>query len=196
MVSGREGGWLRARARKLLRRWRRDESGATAVEMAMVALPFLMLLFGIMTVCLFYFANFAIENAVWQAARAIRTGQLQNGQGAYSGTTTNADKKAAFKKALCAAAPSFLDCNGKAVVIVQSNANFSGISQPSCTSDGNIISDGSAAFSAGAGSSVVLVTVCYPWTLGGKLPLFKLGDLKDGSVLMQASVAFRSEPYN
>jgi Flp pilus assembly protein TadG len=196
MLSGRAGGWLRARARAQLRRWRRDESGATAVEFAIVAMPFLLLLFGIMSVCVFYFANFAIENAVWQAARAIRTGQLQQGQGAYAGTSTNADKKAAFKAALCAAAPTFLDCASKAVVIVQSNANFSGISQPSCTNDGNIINDSSAAFNTGAGSSVVLVTVCYPWEFGSKLPLFNIGNLNDGSLLMQASVAFRTEPYN
>jgi Flp pilus assembly protein TadG len=187
---------LRARTRARLGHWRRDESGATAVEMAVVAMPFLLLLFGIMSVSLFYFANFAIENAAWQAARAIRTGQLQTGQGAYTGTTTDADKKAAFKKALCAAAPTFLDCSNKAVVIVQSNANFSGITEPNCTSNGNIISDSSAAFNTGASSSVVLVTVCYPWDFGGKLPLFKIGNLRDGSLLMQASVAFRSEPYN
>jgi Flp pilus assembly protein TadG len=196
MASGLTGGLLRARARASLRRWRRDESGATAVEMAIVALPFLLLLFGIMSVCLFYFANFAIENAVWQAARAIRTGQVQQGKGAYVGKTTDADKKAAFKKALCAAAPTFLDCNSKAVVIVQSNANFSSISQPSCTNNGNVINDSAAAFNTGAGSAVVLVTVCYPWDFGGKLPLFKLGNLNDGSLLMQASVAFRTEPFN
>jgi Flp pilus assembly protein TadG len=196
MASGLRGGWLRARARAWLRRWRRDESGATAVEMAIVAMPFLLLLFGIMSVCLFYFANFAIENAVWQAARAIRTGQVQQGKGAFTGTSTNADKKAAFKKALCAAAPTFLDCNSKAVVIVQSNSNFSSISQPSCTSNGNVINDSAAAFDTGGGSAVVLVTVCYPWDFGGKLPLFKMGNLNDGSLLMQASVAFRTEPYN
>lgn len=196
MVSGEKGGWSRARARMLLRRLRREESGATAVEFGVIALPFLLLLFGIMSVCLFYFANFAIENAVWQAARAIRTGQLQQGKGAYTGASTDADKKAAFKQALCSYAPTFLDCNSKAVVIVQSNANFSGISEPSCTSDGNVINQSSAAFNAGSGSSVVLVTVCYPWNFGGKLPLFKMGNLNDGSLLMQASVAFRTEPYN
>ena len=58
------------------------------------------------------------------------------------------------------------------------------------------INDSSAAFNTGAASSVVLVTVCYPWEFGGKLPLFKMGNLNDGSLLMQASVAFRTEPYN
>jgi Flp pilus assembly protein TadG len=199
MVSGLAGsGWARrARARvlRLVGRCRRDESGATAIEFAIVALPFLMLLFGIMSVCLFYFANFSIENAVWLASRSIRTGQMQTSQGAYSGATTDADRKALFKKAMCALAPTFTDCLSKAVVIVQSNANFASISEPSCTSGGSLISDGSAAFNPGSGSSVVLVTVCYPWKWGGKLPLFKMGNLKDGSLLMQASVSFRSEPY-
>ena len=81
-------------------------------------------------------------------------------------------------------------------MIVQSNANFGSISEPSCTNNGNVINDSSAAFNTGSGSAVVLVTVCYPWEFGGKLPLFKMGNLNDGSLLMQASVAFRSEPYN
>ena len=72
-----------------------------------------------------------------QRAR-IRTGQLQTAQGAYYRRRPRTrDKKTAFKNALCAAAPTFLDCASKAVVIVQSNANFSSISQPSCTNNGN-----------------------------------------------------------
>ena len=194
MVSRLAGSGLRWLG--LMRRWRREESGTTAIEFGIVAMPFLLLLFGIMSVCLFYFANFSIENAVWQASRAIRTGQMQTSQGAYTGLTTDAARKAAFKKAMCAAAPTFLDCNSKAVVIIQSNANFAGISEPSCATNGTIIADSAAAFNPGTGSSVVLVTVCYPWKWGGKLPLFKLGNLQDGALLMQASVAFRSEPYN
>ena len=81
------------------------------------------------------------------------------------------------------------------VVIVQNNANFSGIAEPSCASNGAMITQTAAAFNTGASSAVVLVTVCYPWSLGGKLPFFKMGNLNDGSLLMQASVAFRTEPY-
>ena len=161
----------------------------------MVATPFLLMLFGIMSVCLFYFANFTIENAIWQAARGIRTGQLQQSQGIYTGAATDADRKVAFKNAMCALAPTFLDCQSKAVVIVQNNANFSGIAEPSCASNGTMVTQSAAAFSTGASSAVVLVTVCYPWSFGGKLPFFKMGNLNDGSLLMQASVAFRTEPY-
>jgi Flp pilus assembly protein TadG len=196
MVSGLADRRRLARALALMRRWRKDDSGVTAIEFGAVAMPFLLLMFGIMSVCLFYFANFTIENAVWQAARALRTGQVQQSQGAFAGAVTNADRKIAFKKALCARAPTFLKCNDKAIVIVQSNANFSGISEPNCVTNGTMITDAAAGFNAGSGSSVVLVTVCYPWDFGGKLPFFKMGNLNDGSLLMQASVAFRTEPYN
>ena len=180
----------------LLRRWRADASGATSVEFAIVAMPFVLLLFGIMSVCLFYFADFSTENATWQAARAMRTGQLQQSQGAYAGAVTNADRKRIFKKAFCDRVPIFPDCNSKVVVIVQSSTGFGGITQPNCASNGVLINDSSAAFNTGAATSVVLVTVCYPWEFGGKLPMFNLGNLQGGALLMQASAAFRTEPYN
>jgi hypothetical protein len=84
----------------------------------------------------------------------------------------------------------------KVIVIVQSNSGFGTISQPSCTTGGTLITDSMAAFNPGAASSVVLVTVCYPWEFGGKLPMFHLGNLQGGALLMQASAAFRTEPYN
>lgn len=95
---------------------------------------------------------------------------MQQSQGDYSTATTNEDRKKLFKKAMCARAPSFFDCLGKAVVIVQSNANFGNISEPKCATNGVMAEEASAAFNAGNASSVVLVTVCYPWDFGGKLP--------------------------
>ena len=188
----------RARARALLmtRRFRGDESGATAVEFAIIAMPFMLLLVGLMSVCLYFFTYFTMENAVWNAARAIRTGQMQQGQGAYAGAVTNEDRKNAFKAAMCSKAPSFLDCANRAVVMVQSSSTFGGIVEPTCASNGTLVNQSSAGFTPGNASSVVLVTVCYPWKFGGSLPLFKVGNLSDGSLLMQASAAFRTEPYN
>jgi Flp pilus assembly protein TadG len=185
----------RATLRGLLLRWRRNEDGATAIEFAIIALPFVMLLFGLVSVCLYYFADFSMENATWQAARAIRTGQLQQGQGSYAGLSSNADRQKALKKAFCDKAFLFPDCNTKAVVIVQSNTGFGNITQPNCTSNGSVISESAAAFNTGGSSSVVLVTICYPWDFGGKLPMFNASNLNGGALLMQASAAFRTEPY-
>lgn len=185
---------LHTRTALRLRSWRRDESGFTAVEFAAVSMPFVLLLFGILSVCLFFFTTSAFENAVWQASRVIRTGQLQQGTGAYTGLSMD-DKKKAFKAALCAKAPPFIDCS-KAIVMVQSNTGgFGSIAPPSCATDGELMDQSKAGFDAGNASAVVLVTACYPWSFGGKLPFIKLGNLSDGALLIQASVAFRTEPF-
>jgi Flp pilus assembly protein TadG len=196
MAAGLVNRGLPARALSLARRWRSDDSGATAVEFGIVALPFVLLLFGVMTVCLYFFTNFSLENAAWQAARAVRTGQLQQSQGAYTGKVTLEDRKTAFRAALCAKAPTFLSCSSKVVVIVQSNNGFGGIVKPKCATNGVLLNQAAAGFDTGGSSSVVLITVCYPWQFANKLPFLKFGNLTDGSMLMQASVAFRTEPYN
>lgn len=194
----RDAGYMlrtQLRLRRRLRRWRSDQSGFTAVEFAIVAMPFLMLLFGTISVCLFYFTNFTMENAVWMASRGIRTGQFQQGEGSYNGIKSDEDRKKAFKQALCAKAPSYIDCN-KVVVLVQSNSGgFGSITQPVCAKDGTIIDQSKAEFNPGGASSVVLITACYPWDFGGRLPFFSLNNMKDGSLLIQASVAFRTEPF-
>jgi Flp pilus assembly protein TadG len=177
-----------------LAKWRGDRSGSAAIEFAIVALPFLMLLFGTISVSIYYFTTFTVENAVFQASRAIRTGQFQQGQGAYAGQTTNEDRKKAFKQALCNKA--LIDCN-KAVVVVQSNnGGFGSIAPPACATNGTMVKQENAQFNPGAADSVVMITVCYPWDFGTRLPFLPLtATLNDGSLLIQASVAFRSEPY-
>ena len=102
MVQGR--GSAQFPGRQVVRpssEWLRDSRGTTAIEFAMVALPFVLLLFGLLSVSLYFFTTFTLENAVWQAARAIRTGQVQQGQGDYATAETNEDRKKLFKKASC-----------------------------------------------------------------------------------------------
>src|SRR3990172_8738153 len=74
-----------------LKRFRRDKSGASALEFALVAMPLILLLLAVLEVGLVYFANFSLENAVAQGARLIRTGQVQS-QGFDAG---------AFKSEVC-----------------------------------------------------------------------------------------------
>lgn len=165
----------------------RDERGFTAVEFAMVALPFLMLLFGTIAVGLYFFTTFTLENAVEKAARQIRTGQAQT-----SGKTT-----AQFKSDVCSFAPGYVDCANKLRVNVAAFSSFGGIVAPSCTdTGGNLIPEPAPTAVPGAAGDVVLVTVCYEWELAGALPFLKLGDMQNGSAMIQASTTFRTEPYN
>lgn len=173
---------LRGHARTL----ERDENGFTAVEFAMVAPWFLMLLFGIMAVGLYFFTTFSLENAVDQAARLIRTGQAQE-----TGMTA-----AQFKVKVCENAPQYVDCTGKMRVNVVSAADPGALAPPSCTDAGGaLIPPASSVFTPGAAGNYVLVTVCYEWELAGKIPFLHLGDMGNGSALIQAATTFKTEPF-
>lgn len=168
-------------------RWQRDSSGTTAIEFAMVGVPFFMLLFGILGIGLFFFTTFALENAVDRASRLIRVGAVQQ-----SGMTA-----ADFKEEVCKQAPPYVDCDGKMRVNVQSYSDFSDIVTPSCVDGGGkLVPAEDTAYSAGSSSDVVLVTVCYEWDLAASLPFLKLGAMANGAALIQASSAFRTEPYD
>lgn len=194
-----------ARTRRFGLKIRRNEDGATAVEFAIVALPFFLLLFGVMSVCHLFFWIFTSENAVWTASRDMRTGAFQTVASGgtvtgspYNGKTGDA-LKTEFRNQICLKTVNPVDCNNNSIVLVQSTAGFSTIADPNCKTNTNaLVSDTAAmaAFDAGSSSSTVLVTLCYAWGFGGKLPFFKIGTLSNGAFLIQASAAFRTEPYN
>jgi Flp pilus assembly protein TadG len=172
----------------LLSRWHRDARGTTAVEFAMVAMPFMMMLFGIIGIALYFFTVFSVESAVEQAARLLRTGQAQ--QAGYT-----ADQ---FKNKVCEFVPDFVDCQAKVKVNVLSFADTTSITPaalPKCLSATNNLSN-STVYAPGTASQVVLVWVCYEWELASKIPFLRLGDMANGSSLIQATSVFRTEPYD
>jgi hypothetical protein len=174
--------------RLLLRRWRGDRSGTTAIEFAFVAGPFLMLLFGILGVGLYFFTTFSLENAVEQTGRLIRTGQVQQG-----GMTAEQ-----FKQQVCDLAPAFVDCVNKLRVNVLNYPDSAAIgpgSIPECLDAGGNLSSVTT-FTPGEADQVVLIWVCYEWALANKIPYLNLGNMANGSRLIQAATTFRTEPYN
>src|SRR5262245_25381392 len=74
---------MRALLRRLLRRpaslrrFARDARGAAAVEFALVATPFLALMFAIIEVSMVFFGGQILEKATQDASRKILTGQAQ-----------------------------------------------------------------------------------------------------------------------
>ena len=171
----------------LLARWRSDAQGVTAIEFALVALPFLMLLFGIIAVGLYFFTVFTLENAVEQASRLLRTGQAQ--QAGYT-----ADQ---FKAKVCEFVPGHIDCQGKVRVNVLSfpDTTIAPANLPNCLTETSTLSNVTT-YDPGIASEVVLVWACYEWDLASKLPFLHLGDMANGSSLIQATTVFRTEPYD
>ncbi len=186
-------GSKRTPSRGVLGRFRQDKRGTTAIEFAIVGLPFLMFCFGVMGYGLYFFTNTALEYSVESESRKIRTGQAQ----------TAALTQAGFKTKICQAAGTFLDCSGagdKLKVHIQSSANWAGIAPTPCVSNGSLTASaatGASQVSAASGGArqVVLVTVCYEWTLAKSLPFLLLGNMGNGSSAIQAVATFRTEPY-
>ena len=194
---------------RAIKRFQRDTKGVAAVEFGLVAIPFVMMLFGIMAVGLFFFTQNSIENAVWAASRDLRTGIFQSAASGsrYAGKTGDALKDE-FKKAICERTPGYVqgNCTADMRIIVQAysnatnnTANATPISKPACLANANtLVSEADAKLNSNAGSagSVVLVTACYAYRLGGLMPFLKFGNMGNGTHLMQASSAFQSEPYS
>ena len=185
---GRTIGRILKASRKGMRGLRRDERGVTAVEFGIVALPFLMFLFGIINVGLLYFTTFTIENATEGAARGIRTGQGK------------AWTKDDFKTQVCNRVPSFVNCASKVRVDVQIVADGADPTAASGTSTSGGVTtmktDAQMSYpGAISGGQIVMVTTFYQWDLAKALPFLKFQGLSDGSKLIRATVAFKNEPY-
>jgi Flp pilus assembly protein TadG len=172
-------------------RFRKDEGGAAALEFAGVVVPFLIFILGIMGSGLQFFAMNSLEHGVETAARQIRTGQAQ----------TNGMTVAQFKTAVCGAAGSFIKCDDAHMsILVQNQASWGAIAAQNCKNGGSLAASTGTGTDlmkthAGEDGRVVLITVCYKWDSTNGLYMYSPDKLSDGSVIMQASTAFRTECY-
>ena len=181
------------RRRHLTKRLVRDEDGSAAIEFALVAMPFLLFVLGLLGMGLYFLASTSLEYGVEAASRKLRTGEAEKGNMTVD----------SFRELVCQSAGSYIDC-GKISTIVQHASTWSGITPQTCTDqDGNRVgSTGSSgeliSKYAGSASEVVLVTLCYEWDLAQRFGFLKLGSSGDGSgpAIIQAATAFKSEPYN
>jgi Flp pilus assembly protein TadG len=160
----------------------RDERGSAVIEFALVGPPFFLLMAGILEVSVMFFASSVIEGATKEAARQIRTGQVQS----------SADPLVAFKTELCDSLVGVIDCND-VVFNVQTFSSFSTVSMDiELDEDGKIINTG---FLPGGSGAVTVVRAMYRWDF--LTPL--LGEFMPAGVaghLLVSTVAFQNEPYN
>jgi Flp pilus assembly protein TadG len=175
------------RLRRFAARFLRGRRGAAAVEFALVSIPFFALLFGIIEIGLIYFVATTLELATNNAAREIRTGQLQ-GQ-AIPATA------ASFKTLICGQL-SWLggSCTSNLFVQVQTFSSFQTISQPSPIVSGQI-NQNNLTFSLGGPGDIVLVQAFYQWTVLAPA-LDNIGTpITGGKMLLTSTSVFRNEPY-
>jgi Flp pilus assembly protein TadG len=161
-------------------RFRRlGEDGASAVETALIA-PILFLLFlGILELGFLVTTQSLLDFGTRDAARAIRTGQLQS-----SGNPLQA-----FQAVLCADISPVVPCGA---LVIQSQVFSSWTSAQTTTNQppqrdkqGNLESAG---FSAGTAEQIMVVQVSYNY------PYFT-GLFGTSNAFLMSTVAFRNEPF-
>lgn len=193
---------LRNSMKRVTRGFRKNDSGATAVEFAFVGGPFLFLLMATFETGLNFLTEYSIQSATTTASRMIRTGQVQNGG------VSAAD----FKTELCSHVPKYLDCASKVIVNVETRSDFAATTTRTTAGDGNGGIDpnlqNGPAFQPGNPGDVVIVETFYEWELftpfitkllsvhGSSPPPHWLANHGDNKRLISGVAVFMNEPFN
>jgi Flp pilus assembly protein TadG len=166
-----------------LRKAGRDEKGAAMIEFAIIAAPFLGLLFGMLEVGLIFWGGYELDNATLAASRLIKTGQAQSGKKTQQDMVT----------AICNNVAILSGCASSLTLTVQTVSSFACVADPSqggCTQSSG--ADGS--YNLGKGSQIQLVTAKY------ELPLFNFATMallanQNGKRVIQSTAVFQNEPF-
>jgi Flp pilus assembly protein TadG len=173
-------------------RFRRNESGATAVEFALISIPFLALLGAILELGFLFMGSVALDNAMASATRRIRTGELKNASNADAGAKET--NRLAFRDEICDGMGIMAtDCKAKLTVDVRTAAQFNNVNVPNPIQNGTF-SPGALQFETGGPSTIVVVTAYYRWTMFMPLMNQALQRLP-GETLLTSATTFQTEPY-
>ena len=164
----------------------RSDSGATVVEFALVAAPFLALLVALFQTALVFFAGRVLDETTEQASRYIMTGQAQNS----NMTAAN------FATWVCGQTFALFTCSNF-MINVQNYSDFAsaGTDAPTLTFNSQGAVTNTFNYNTGNPGDIVVVQVMYQWpiVLG---PLgFNLSNLSNGNRLLLSTAVFKNEPY-
>ncbi len=182
LISAMKRPFASAAVRRLLG----QQDGAAAVEFALVAAPFLALVFAIMETALVFFAGQTLETAAADSARLIMTGQAQ----------TQGFNQAQFKTAVCGKIYGLFNCNAGLFVDVKKYTSFASIDNSKLPLDanGNLQTD-TFGYQTGGPGDIVVVRLMYQWPVYVSLLGLNLSDMTGGKRLLMSTTAFRNEPY-
>jgi Flp pilus assembly protein TadG len=173
--------WQVARRR---RAWlRRDEDGSVAIEFAIIAPVFFFLMFVIAETALVFVAEQVMDNAVFETARLIRTGNAQS------------MSEEEFTDEVCNRVSIFVDCGSADFYLdVKSYATFDSMVLDQPVDDEDEFED-PGGFEFGGPSDIVVVRAYYQWPTNAIFGSLSLKNLSNGKRLIGAFAAFRNEPF-
>src|SRR5260221_3921746 len=165
---------------RVTRRFTRDESGATAVEFGIVAVPFFALLFAILETAMAFFAAETLETAVSNASRLIRTGQAQ--QQALTAAT--------FKDKVCGQLDYLFSCASGLFIDVKTFPDFGSIDLATPRDTSGNLKTTNLGYIPGHGGDIVVVRAYYAWPVVVNKIGNNFGDQPNGTHLLAALATF------
>lgn len=186
--------------RAALSRFVRSRRGATAVEFALISIPLMTLMFGLLELAMILLVSATLDTATDFAARNIRTGQFQSHQSGAAATQQG------FRELVCAnmnwlegmcdvAAPKPGDPDPSPLFVeARTFASYADASALPAR-DPDTFNPQNTDWCAGNPEDIVVVTTYFKWPIITPLlrPLFKNFE---GGRMISSTRLFRNEPYN
>ncbi len=166
------------------RRFGRAREGATALEFALIAGPFLIFLLAVMEIAYLFFLSVMVDNATLSSARKIRTGEMQ-----FAAATPED-----FWDDVCASIAIVAPCEGHLYLDVRTYENFATTRDPAPI-ENNDFDPSDLQMDFGQEGDIVLVRAYYIWDVFFPDLGTGLSNLNGGKRLLVTTVAFRNEPF-
>jgi len=178
-------------SKNLWKRYKRDKEGATAIEFAILALPFFTLLFAIFELAVVFFMGSTLTHAMNESARDVRTGEFQ-------ATCGGANE---FKDMVCSNMASLGNCDNLRIDVVTSpSGRFEPNLLPPTPQAADPASPGTPQimpdnYMQTQARAVVVVRAQYYHQLAFPGTFTKLSNQPGNQRVITASTAFRNEPF-
>ncbi|WP_167591678.1 TadE/TadG family type IV pilus assembly protein [Jiella endophytica] len=161
----------------------RNRDGATTVELALLAVPFFVLMMVLIETSTIFFAELVMDRAVAKVGREVRTGQI----------TSAGLSKEDFKKKLCDEVDFLFTC-AKLQVDLKTYASFGVVPTSVPVKNGDIDSSGFS-YSTPSGEVITSLKAYYKWPLYVDVLREMATGMSDHSFVVVGSAAFMTEPY-
>ena len=175
----------------------RSRDGAAAIEFALLAIPYFLIVFAIIETFIAFTGEQLIANAVDTMARKFRTGQI---------TAANTNE-AAFRSQFCSEISILIQCSGdqsdKLILDVRSFSTFADIPKTIPRESGHTLGDLTATnvYQPGGAGTINMLRAYYRWEIITDLvrPYISTIRPSDGSLpkefLIVATAAYKNEGY-
>ena len=180
-------------SRNLTSRLKSDKKGSAAIEFAIVGPVFLAMMFSIFEIGWHYYVSSIVDASVTNAARLIRTGQVQE-------ATSDADLQYdLIYDEICDVLQHFGTCSETLTVEVETFSSFADLgadtSAATCADASSTDLD-AIPFSPGGELEIVRIRICYIYsTINPAIGLNLSESTRDGQRALVSTMIFRNEPY-